>query len=227
MRRSSSTSRLGSSSGMPRHLHAAAAQPVDERGKRTAHNEAPLSDGALGLLKRAHLRWLPAQQRLRRRDDEAEAAEASATPAEADATPAEADTTPAEARPDLVADPSKVRGGGDSDARPVGISGLAGSIDPSMLTEEALARNPLSIGVEKRAPFVLAEGADPLDPASYDWDKDKDGHWIISFSDLSLTDVDKETLLDALVYPSEYEDEDPKSIQFPDRIRALDDCSSS
>ena len=100
--------------GAIQHLHAAAAQPVDERGKRTAHNEAPLSDGALGLLKRAHLRW-QAQQRLRRRDDEAEAAEASATPAEADATPAEADTTPAEAdaTPDQSSPASIIAPGSD------------------------------------------------------------------------------------------------------------------
>lgn len=100
------------------------------------------------------------------------------------------------------------------------IPGLAGfTPDPSRLTPEALAKNPLVMGVEKRDAFVLPEGADPLDPKSYGWDKDEEGHWIINYGDLSLEDVDKEMLLDALVYPEEYEDED---IHFPDRIRALD-----
>ncbi|QDV05353.1 hypothetical protein Poly30_08500 [Planctomycetes bacterium Poly30] len=131
-----------------------------------------------------------------------------------------ADESPIEARPDLVTIANDARASKGS-GQPVGLSGLAESVDPSMLTDDALAANPLEIGVEKRAPFVLAPGADPLDPASYDWEKDKDGYWIISYSDLSLTDVDKETLLDALVYPDEYEDEGEK-IQFPDRIRSLD-----
>ncbi len=128
------------------------------------------------------------------------------------------DTSPVEERPDLIIKPNdaRLKGGG----RGVGISGLAGSVDPSRLTPEALAENPLEIGIVKRPPFVLAPGADPLDAASYDWEKDKDGYWIISYSDLSLTDVDKEMLLDALVYPDEYEDSG-EEIQFPDRIRAL------
>lgn len=100
-----------------------------------------------------------------------------------------------------------------------GIEGLAGSVDPAMLTPEALAANPLRIGTVKSEPFELAEGADPLDPASYDWVKDDEGHWIIGYGDLSLAEADKELLLDALVYPEEYEGED---IRFPDRIRALD-----
>lgn len=102
---------------------------------------------------------------------------------------------------------------------PIGIAGLAGSVDPARLTPEALAENPLVIGTKPRKPFELAEGADPLDPNSYDWVKDDDGHWIIGYSDLSLADTDKELLLDALVYPDEYEGEE---IEFPDRIRALD-----
>ena len=130
------------------------------------------------------------------------------------------DPSPMEERPDLIIKPTDARFTTGS-GRPVGIDGLAGSIDPSMFTEEALALNPLEIGIEKRAPFKLAPGADPLDPSSYDWEKDKDGHWIISYSDLSLSAVDKETLLDALVYPDEYEDEE-EEIQFPDRIRSLD-----
>lgn len=96
---------------------------------------------------------------------------------------------------------------------------FAAGVDPSRLTPEALAANPLVIGVEEREPFVLAEGADPLDPNSYDWEKDDDGYWIISYYDLSLDGIDSEALLDALVYPEEYEDED---LVFPDRIRALD-----
>lgn len=131
-----------------------------------------------------------------------------------------ADEAPLPDRPDLVADSDDVRGSGAA-GQPVGLEGLAESIDPSMLTTDALAENPLEIGVVKRAPFKLAPGADPLDPASYDWEKDGDGYWIISYSDLSLTDVDKDTLLDALVYPEEYEDAD-EEIQFPDRIRSLD-----
>ena len=104
-------------------------------------------------------------------------------------------------------------------AMPTGISGLVGSVDPARLTPEALDENPLTIGTTRRAPFELAEGADPLDATSYDWEKDDDGHWIISYSDLSLAATDKELLLDALVYPDEYEGEE---IHFPDRIRALD-----
>ncbi len=100
-----------------------------------------------------------------------------------------------------------------------GVEGLAGSVDPAMLTPEALAENPLRIGTVKSEPFELAEGADPLDPASYDWAKDDEGHWIIGYGDLSLAEADKDLLLDALVYPEEYEGED---IHFPDRIRALD-----
>ena len=102
---------------------------------------------------------------------------------------------------------------------PTGLDGLAGSIDPTMLTPEALAENPLRIGTVPREPFQLADGADPLDPASYDWAKDEDGHWIVGYGDLSLAEADKDLLLDALVYPEEYEGED---IRFPDRIRALD-----
>lgn len=130
------------------------------------------------------------------------------------------DASPVEERPDLVIQPTDARftsGGG----RAVGLDGLAGSVDPSMLTPEALAANPLEMGVEKRAPFQLAPGADPLDANSYDWEKDEDGYWIINYSDLSLTAVDKETLLDALVYPDEYE-ESGDEINFPDRIRSLD-----
>lgn len=93
------------------------------------------------------------------------------------------------------------------------------TVDPSMLTPEALAKNPLVMGVEKREPFVLPEGADPRDPSVYGWDKDDDGHWIISYSDLSLESMDKDELLDALIYPDEYEEGE---IQFPDRICALD-----
>ncbi|MBL6757852.1 MAG: DUF3299 domain-containing protein [Planctomycetes bacterium] len=100
-----------------------------------------------------------------------------------------------------------------------GVEGLAGSVDPAMLTPEALAENPLRIGTVKSEPFELAEGADPLDPASYDWAKDDEGYWIIGYGDLSLAEADKDLLLDALVYPEEYEGED---IHFPDRIRALD-----
>ncbi len=100
-----------------------------------------------------------------------------------------------------------------------GVEGLAGSVDPAMLTPEALAENPLRIGTVKSEPFELAEGADPLDPASYDWAKDDEGHWIIGYGDLSLAEADKDLRLDALVYPEEYEGED---IHFPDRIRALD-----
>ena len=100
-----------------------------------------------------------------------------------------------------------------------GVEGLAGSVDPAILTPEALAENPLRIGTVKSEPFELAEGADPLDPASYDWAKDDEGHWIIGYGDLSLAEADKDLLLDALVYPEEYEGED---IHFPDRIRALD-----
>ncbi|MEO1699509.1 MAG: DUF3299 domain-containing protein [Planctomycetota bacterium] len=96
---------------------------------------------------------------------------------------------------------------------------LQANVDPDRLTPEALAKNPLVIGVEKRAPFVLAEGADPLDPNSYDWEKDEDGHWIVSYADLSLDGVDSEELLDALVYPEEYEGE---NLVFPNRIMALD-----
>ena len=113
-------------------------------------------------------------------------------------------------------DGNAIRGGG---GRPSGIGDLARSVDPSLLTPEALANNPLVIGTEKREPFVLPEDADPLDPAVYGWEKDEDGHWIISWSDLSLEGVDKDLLLDALVYPEEYEDEE---IPFPDRIKALD-----
>ena len=102
---------------------------------------------------------------------------------------------------------------------PTGVDGLAGSIDPALLTPEALAENPLRIGTEPREPFQLAEGADPLDPASYDWARDDDGYWIIGYGDLSLEEADKDLLLDALVYPDEYEGEE---IRFPDRIRALD-----
>ncbi|MEM9381120.1 MAG: DUF3299 domain-containing protein [Planctomycetota bacterium] len=102
---------------------------------------------------------------------------------------------------------------------PTGLGGLVGSVDPSRLTPEALAENPLVIGTTKPAPFRLADGADPLDPTSYGWGKDDDGHWIISYADLSLAATDKELLLDALVYPDEYEGEE---IHFPDRIRALD-----
>lgn len=104
--------------------------------------------------------------------------------------------------------------------RPSGISGLAGSVDPSMLTPEALAANPLVIGVEKREPFVLPEGADPLDPTVYGWEKDDDGYWIISWADLSLEGIDKDLLLDALVYPEEYDE--GEAIEFPERIQALD-----
>ncbi|MEM8709442.1 MAG: DUF3299 domain-containing protein [Planctomycetota bacterium] len=132
------------------------------------------------------------------------------------------DVSPIEERPDLVIKPTDARlGPGVASGQPVGLSGLQASVDPSMLTPEALAKNPLEIGVEKKPPFELAPGADPLDPNSYDWDKDKDGYWIISFSDLSLTGVDRETVLDALVYPEEYEDAGDE-IQFPDRVRALD-----
>ncbi len=113
-------------------------------------------------------------------------------------------------------DGDAIRSGG---GRPSGIGDLARSVDPSLLTPEALANNPLVIGTEKREPFVLPEGADPLDPTVYGWEKDEDGHWIISWSDLSLEGVDKDLLLDALVYPEEYEDEE---IPFPDRIKALD-----
>jgi len=102
---------------------------------------------------------------------------------------------------------------------PTGVGGLMGTVDPERLTPEALAANPLVMGTKKRAPFVMAEGADPLDATSYDWEKDDEGHWIIGYSDLSLADTDKELLLDALVYPDEYEGEE---IHFPDRIRALD-----
>ncbi|MFT6107399.1 MAG: hypothetical protein ACJA2W_000305 [Planctomycetota bacterium] len=129
------------------------------------------------------------------------------------------DVSPLEKREDLAIKPNDARFNAAS-SRPVGIEGLAESLDPSMLTDDALVGNPLEIGVQKRAPFVLAPGADPLDPASYDWEKDKDGYWIISYSDLSLTEVDKEMLLDALVYPDEYEDAGSE-IQFPDRIRSL------
>lgn len=131
-----------------------------------------------------------------------------------------ADASPIDERPDLVSTPEDARfqsGGG----KPVGVGGLAGSVDPEMLTPEALALNPLEIGVEKRAPFKLAPGADPLDPHSYDWEQDEDGYWVINYSDLSLSAVDKETLLDALVYPEEYEDSG-EEVDFPDRIRALD-----
>ncbi|MDG1985882.1 MAG: DUF3299 domain-containing protein [Planctomycetota bacterium] len=100
-----------------------------------------------------------------------------------------------------------------------GVEGLAGSVDPAMLTPEALAENPLRMGTVKSEPFELAEGADPLDPASYDWAKDAEGHWVIGYGDLSLAEADKDLLLDALVYPEEYEGED---LHFPDRIRALD-----
>ena len=130
------------------------------------------------------------------------------------------DVSPMDERPDLVIKPTDARFT-SKDAQPVGLDGLAGSVDPGMLTPEALAVNPLEIGVEKRAPFQLAPGADPLDANSYDWEKDDDGHWIINYSDLSLSAVDKETLLDALVYPDEYEDAG-EEIQFPDRIRSLD-----
>lgn len=102
---------------------------------------------------------------------------------------------------------------------PTGLGGLAGSIDPERLTPEALAANPLIIGTTRQVPFVMAEGADPLDPGSHGWEKDEGGHWIIGYSDLSLADTDKELLLDALIYPDEYEGEE---IHFPDRIRALD-----
>ena len=113
-------------------------------------------------------------------------------------------------------DSDAIRSGG---GRPSGIGDLARSIDPSLLTPEALANNPLVIGTEKREPFALPEDANPLDPAVYGWEKDEDGHWIISWSDLSLEGIDKDLLLDALVYPEEYEDEE---VPFPDRIKALD-----
>lgn len=128
-----------------------------------------------------------------------------------DTTPAAADGSPSTAETSAQA-----LGAAQT---PTGLGGLVGSVDPSRLTPEALAENPLVIGTEKRAPFQLAEGADPLDASSYDWEKDDDGYWIIGYSDLSLAETDKELLLDALVYPDEYEGED---IHFPDRIRALD-----
>ena len=136
-----------------------------------------------------------------------------------DAGPAEGElvVTTAEARfASGELDMDAVRSGG---GRPSAISDLARSVDPSMLTPEALANNPLVIGTEKREPFVLPEGADPFDPTVYGWEKDEDGHWIIAWSDLSLEGVDKDLLLDALVYPEEYEDEE---VPFPDRIKALD-----
>ena len=146
-----------------------------------------------------------------------------AAPAEAGEASAEVkgrsflDTTEAEAEEMSTAEASvRARAAARS---MTGIEGLAGSVDPAMLTPEALAENPLRIGTVKSEPFVLAEGADPLDPASYDWAKDDEGHWIIGYGDLSLAEEDKELLLDALVYPEEYEGED---IHFPDRIRALD-----
>lgn len=139
------------------------------------------------------------------------------------ASDAAADAGPVAGDPDLgtsFSDPVEVP---DGDApRGPGLSpsmeSFAAGVDPSRLTPEALAANPLVIGVEEREPFVLAEGADPLDPNSYDWEKDDDGYWIISYYDLSLDGIDSEALLDALVYPEEYEDED---LVFPDRIRAL------
>lgn len=103
--------------------------------------------------------------------------------------------------------------------RAAGLAEFVKTVDPSMLTPEALAKNPLVMGVKKREPFVLPEGADPRDPTVYGWDKDDEGHWIISYSDLSLESMDKDELLDALIYPDEYE---KGEIEFPDRIRALD-----
>lgn len=125
------------------------------------------------------------------------------------------------------------RGTAFIDARPVpapqrlspdgAIAAFAEGVDPAMLTPEALAKNPLVIGVEKREPFVLPEGADPLDPTVYGWEKDDDGYWIISYADLSLEGIDAELLLDKLVYPEFYEDdEESVEIDFPDRIKALD-----
>lgn len=139
------------------------------------------------------------------------------------ATAAGAD--PEDAQPDLgtpFSEPVEAAEGSAEGARS-GLSpsmeSFAAGVDPSRLTPEALAANPLVIGVEEREPFQLAEGADPLDPNSYDWEKDDDGYWIISYYDLSLDGVDSEALLDALVYPEEYEGEE---LVFPDRIRALD-----
>ena len=125
---------------------------------------------------------------------------------------------PTSAETKIAASGAAPKGAGGA-AKPKGLSEFASTVDPSRLTPEALAKNPLVMGVKKREPFVLPEGADPLDPNVYGWDKDEDGHWIIDFGDLSLEEKDKEMLLDALVYPEEYEDED---VTFPDRIRALD-----
>ena len=154
-----------------------------------------------------------------RSDDGADAPAAPQGRSFLDAGPADGEpvVTTAEAR--LASgelDGGAIRSGG---GRPSGIGDLAQSVDPSLLTPEALANNPLVIGTEKREPFVLPDGADPLDPTVYGWEKDEDGHWIISWSDLSLEGIDKDLLLDALVYPEEYEDEE---IPFPDRIKALD-----
>lgn len=134
----------------------------------------------------------------------------TSTPAPSGPTSAEKKVAESGARP---------KGAGGGAAQPKGLSEFASTVDPSRLTPEALAANPLIMGVEKREPFVLPEGADPLDPNVYGWEKDEDGHWMIDFGDLSLEEKDKERLLDALVYPEEYEDED---VTFPDRIRALD-----
>ena len=127
------------------------------------------------------------------------------------------DTAPTAAELAAATKPPKfdAPGGGNSAA----LQEFAKSVDPSMLTPEALAKNPLVMGVKKREPFVLPEGADPHDPSVYGWDKDDEGHWIISYSDLSLESMDKDELLDALIYPDEYEEGE---IQFPDRIQALD-----
>lgn len=92
-------------------------------------------------------------------------------------------------------------------------------LSKDMLTPEALLKNPLRMGVEKREPFVLPEGADPLDPKVYGWEKDDDGHWIISYSDLSLENIDTDVLLDMLIYPDEYDEDE---VKFPDRVLALD-----
>ncbi len=162
--------------------------------------------------------------------DEPEAAKAAAASLDVDGAGAPANpgrlftdvTTPEDAAPTAaevaaMTKPPKfdMPGGGQSAA----LAEFAKNVDPSMLTPEALAKNPLVMGVKKRAPFVLPEGADPHDPSVYGWDKDDEGHWIISYSDLSLESMDTEVLLDALIYPDEYEDGE---IEFPDRIQALD-----
>lgn len=63
----------------------------------------------------------------------------------------------------------------------------------------------------------VAESDDPL--AKFGWTRDRDGFIQLTYLDLSLEGHDQELLVEKLLYPEEYADEE---LEWPERIRALD-----